>query len=338
MMDKDLSAKTHSKVTGRKSARDKGLGLANTVEVLPLDPQLTLDLGIEVEGNVAGIEMGVLENGISFLSQSGLAKMCGVSRTTISALTQEWEENHDSPIQSGTRLGFLKGYLFDNGYTDRKLYIECARGNRIYYAYPEIVCMAVIEFFAFEAKNTIRVASRSFRRLAQFGFREFVYQALHYVPEDKWRYYNDRVSLLRKLASIPDGFFTVFHEIPGLIIDLIHAGVTVNDKTIPDISVGAAWGQYWRDRNMDVLHEPRRTWKHQYPDYYPQAASNPQPVWAYPDSALAEFRQWFKDVYLPQKYPQYILRKYKALKGGKREAERIAGIYKQDGNDPKLLG
>ena len=72
--------------------------------------------------------------------------------------------------------------------------------------------------------------------------------------------------------------------------------------------------------------------KHQYPSYYPQAASNPQPVWAYPDSSLPEFRQWFKDDYLPTKYPQYILGKWKALKGGMGEAKRIAGIYTQ----PKL--
>ena len=195
--------------------KSKNLTSKQTVQVTPLEPQLTLDLGIEVERSVAGIEMGVLANGISFLSQNGLAKMCGVSRKTISDMSREWEEGRrEGVIQPGSRLAYLHDRLSDDGYRDARLYIECAKGNTTYHAYPDVVCMAVIEFFAFEARNVTKKAQENFRKLAQYGFRQFVYNALHYVPEDKWRYYQDRVSILRSMDSVPDGHFTVFHEIP----------------------------------------------------------------------------------------------------------------------------
>jgi hypothetical protein len=62
-------------------------------------------------------------------------------------------------------------------------------------------------------------------------------------------------------------------------------------------------------------------------NYYPQAASNPQSPNAYPDVALAYFRQWFKQVYLLTKFPTYILTKAKMLPGGKAEALKIGAMY-----------
>lgn len=53
--------------------------------------QLKLDLGIEVEKVVGGIEMGVLENGIPYLTQRGLAEMTGAARRSIQELTEEWQ-------------------------------------------------------------------------------------------------------------------------------------------------------------------------------------------------------------------------------------------------------
>lgn len=50
--------------------------MTNEIVPRPATPvQLKLDLGIEVEKEVAGIEMGVLENGIPYLTQRGLAAM-----------------------------------------------------------------------------------------------------------------------------------------------------------------------------------------------------------------------------------------------------------------------
>ena len=297
-------------------------------EVPPPRQRMLLDIKIKVERKIGGVEMGVLENGIPYLTQTGLAAITGVDRATIRAITKQWESEHKDPhIASGTRIGFLKGQLFKNGYQDPKLYVEIRKNNSPHYAYPDVVCMAVIEFFAFESKRDNRKALRNYRRLAMHGLQKFIYEALGYVPEDKWKYFNDRVSILKDRA--PDGHFTVFKEVSGLIIDLITSGLTVNDKTIPDASSGSHWGRYWADNGLDEELGKRINWEHRYPDYYPQSASNPQLAWAYPDKALPLFRQWFRNVYLPTKFPNYILRKAGQLEGGKREALAIAGIYEQ---------
>ena len=59
---------------------------------------------------------------------------------------------------------------------------------------------------------------------------------------------------------------------------------------------------------------------------YPQAQSNPQEPWAYPDAALPIFRHWFRHEYLPTKYPTYILTKSHLL-GGQQNAKQIAEMY-----------
>lgn len=295
--------------------------------------QLPLDLGVEVEKNVGGIEMGVLENGMPYLTQRGLAAMSGAARATIFEITREWAEGFDKPTSPGNRLAFFQNYLFENGYRQPQLFVEVMKDGTPYYAYPDIVCMAVIEFYAFEAQRTNDAAIENYRRLARYGLQKFIYDALGYVPPDKWRYYHDRVSLTA--ASAPDGYFIIFHEISGMIIDLINAGLTVNDKTIPDISVGRVWSDHWRAKNLEALFGDRVQYEHNYPNYYAQSASNPQTPWAYPNGALPEFRRWFMHEYLTTRFPRYILERAKQLRGGKVEAEAIASMYAKN---KKLLG
>lgn len=288
-------------------------------------PQYALDLGIEVQKDVNGVEMGVLENGIPFLTQRGVAKICGVARSVIQAVTQEWEDHHGDEIFGKDRISFLKERLFKAGYTEKKLYIETRKDGSTHYAYPDIVCMAILEYYAFETKNPSKDAVDSFRQLAAYGLQKFIYEALGYKPGDKWKYHHDRVSILKD--SSPDGHWIIFNEISGLIVDLITADLTVNQKTIPDISVGQVWGAYWTENNLDQQFGPRIKYNHNYPSYYPQSASNPQPAWAYPDAAIPEFRRWFKHQYLPTKFPRYILSKASVLPGGKGEALAIGGMY-----------
>ena len=92
-------------------------------------------------------------------------------------------------------------------------------------------------------------------------------------------------------------------------------------------SVGTHWGKYWTDHGLEDQLGKRIKWDHYYPDYYPQAKSNPQDAWAYPDETLPLFRQWFRAVYLTTKFPTYILKKADALLGGTKEAKKIAQLY-----------
>lgn len=190
--------------------------------------------------------------------------------------------------------------------------------------------MAMVEYFAFEAQRTNDTALANFRNLARYGLQKFIYDALGYTPPDKWKYHHDRVSILH--GSAPDGHFIVFNEVSGLIIDLINADLTVNDKTIPDISVGRCWADHWKANNLEAVYGPRRDYNHHYPDYYPQSRSNPQPAKAYPDAAIPEFRRWFRHEYLPTKFPKYILTKAHLL-SGPDEAKQIAAMF-----SPKEIG
>ncbi|MBF8669674.1 hypothetical protein IR012_10535 [Pseudomonas putida] len=293
--------------------------------------QIVLDLGVEVQRDVNGIEMGVLENGIPFLTQRGLALVTGAHRSAIQDITQEWEDHFDDDILTKDRISFIRQYLTERGYVDRKLYIETIRDGSPHYAYPDIVCMAILEYYAFESRATNQVATDNYRRFAAYGLQRFIYDSLHYTPGDKWQYHHERVSLLANTA--PDDHFIVFHEITGLIVDLIAADLTVNHKTIPDISVGQMWAKHWKANNLESVYGVRIPFMHTYPDRFPQALSGPQEANAYPNSALPEFRRWFKNDYLVTKFPAYILKKANTLPGGKDEALRIGSMYA-----PKQIG
>jgi|SRR5665213_338007 len=290
----------------------------------PFKHQLILDVGVQIQKDVNGIEMGVLENGMPFLTQSGLSRIAGVARSVIYDITQEWAQHFDDGVLPKGRHSWLRQYLAERGYNEPLPYIETKSGGSPHYAYPDIVCMAIIEYYAFEAQNKNQTAMDNYRRLATYGLQKFIFDALGYTPPDKWRYFHDRVTLLND--SAPDGYFIIFHEVTGLVSDLIAAGLPVNDKTIPDISVGQSWGQRWTADDFNAEYGQRIKFEHYYPSYYPQAQSNPQEPWAYPDAALPIFRHWFRHEYLPTKYPKYILTKSHLI-GGHQQAKQIASMY-----------
>lgn len=292
--------------------------------------QGVLDIGVEVERIVAGIEMGVLENGVSYLTQRGLAEMSGAARSTIQEITQEWQVSQNSGVFSSKRMVWFKDYLAQRGYDEPQLFIEIRKDGSAHYAYPDIVCMAVIEYFAFEAQRTNPTALTNFRNLARVGLQSFIYKTLGYAAPDKWKYHHDRISILQ--GANPDEHFIIFNEVSGMIVDLIDADLVVNDKTIPDISVGKCWGDQWVKGGLEKVYGSRIRYEHNYPAYYPQAASNPQLSWAYPNEALAEFRRWFRHDYLITRFPRYILTKAHLL-GGQEQAKQIGNLYQ-----PKQLG
>jgi hypothetical protein len=54
----------------------------------------------------------------------------------------------------------------------------------------------------------------------------------------------------------------------------------------------------------------RTKYLHNYPDYFPQAQSNPQEPWCYPEAALGEFRRWFRETYIGDgKFTKYLTSK-----------------------------
>lgn len=97
--------------------KNKVLNKNNALSKAPPE-QTVLDLGVETQKTINGVEMGVLENGIPFLTQVGLAKIAGAKRSQIYEITQEWEEHYEDDVITKGRLSFLRDYLFKQGYTD----------------------------------------------------------------------------------------------------------------------------------------------------------------------------------------------------------------------------
>lgn len=324
-IDGEFDEVSKSMVTPATSLSSKSNALnTDSDQSLATPKQLKLDLGIEVERVV-----GVLENGIPYLTQRGLAEMTGAARRSIQEITEEWHEAQTSGVWKG-RMNYFRDYLSKANFDDTSLYIEITKDGSPHYAYPDMVCMAMVEYFAFEAQRTNDTAITNFRNLARFGLQEFIYDALGYVPDDPWKLFNARVSLLKD--SVPARYFSIFRESTGLMVDLINAGLPVNQHTMPDGSVGGTWGRYWTEHKLSEKYGDRIEYPHNFPPEYPQSAKNPVSAKAYPNAAWAEFQDWFRAVYLRTKYPNYILKKAKLLPNGIEDARELAAMY-----EPKAI-
>lgn len=249
-----------------------------------------------------GIEMGVLDDGTPYLSESGLARMCGINRKVLNRLSSQWDREKLKP-----RGKIIDRTLRKAGYKGKTLHLPCENAGVVTNAYPEKVCLGILEYYAFETDTPRPEAINAFRVFAKSAFKEFIYKAVGYVPSqttmESWRHFHDRVSLIDD--AVPDGYFCVFREMASMLIPMIKNGVTINEKVVPDISVGMAWSKYWKENNLEEA-GARKKFSNFYPDYYPQARSNPQRVFAYPDSVLPTFRAWLKKAYIPVNLPKYL--------------------------------
>lgn len=269
-------------------------------------PQIEMDLVVRQEKVVDGIEMGVLSDGTPYLTGRGLAKLCGVDQKAIVQVTQAIAEGVVRP-----REAKIIDLLNKQGVAANEIFLEIRVSGTAYYAFPSSSCMAFLEYYAFEAgPNLRREALDAFRLLAHRGLREFIYSNLGYDPSvipDAWKQFHDRVTAT--YGDIPDGYFTVFKEAADIIVTLIRNGADVGSHFVPDGSVGIHWGRHWRDSGLAAMFGERIETNHNYPNYFPQALSNPQKIQAYPEGALPEFRRWARSVYLQEKLPPYLANK-----------------------------
>ncbi|WP_077371356.1 hypothetical protein [Mesorhizobium prunaredense] len=277
--------------------------MTNNSSLTTTNGQLTFDLEIVVEAEVDGVGMGVLGDGTPFLTLRGLARMCGIDHTTLVKLTSEWG---DGSVKAREKK--IRDLIKAQGFDDTVFFHAVKKNGTIHHAIPAHVCMAVLEYYAFEVSTDNAHALRSYRILAKKGFSDFVYAQVGYNPDGKvslaWQQFHDRVSLVAN--AVPAGYFSVYQEIAGMIVPMINAGVDVGPHIVPDISVGQRWSKYWIAEDLEILHGPRKKYLHDYPVYFPQAPSNPQTPYCYPDEALGEFRKWFRETYIGSHLPEYL--------------------------------
>ncbi|WP_170333106.1 hypothetical protein [Ruegeria arenilitoris] len=271
--------------------------------------QGVLDLAVECQIESDGVGMGVLKDGTPFLNQRGLARLCGVQNKYIGLISSGWDSSEPSAA-----VKRIKEILFEQGVDFSTAAHETFFGNVRVLAYPDEICMATLEYYAFEANlQGQSIALDSYRRLSRFGLKQYIYTRTGYSnrqEEDMWRIFKDRVSLT--YDAVPEGFFGVFKELADLIVTLGMKGLHIDEKFVPDISVGQAWSKHWKERGLEMRFGARRKYAHNYPDYFPQAVSNPQLASCYPEDALGEFRRWFRHDYIGDgRFKRYLSKKVK---------------------------
>jgi hypothetical protein len=289
----------------RRNTR-KTSGLHASSPALPTThAQLEMDLRIEKQVERDGIDMGVLSDGTAFLSGRGLARLCGVSNSVIVEILADWSTDPQKP-----RIQKIKEILAgqDLVYDSPIITLQTEQGQ--VYAWPDTVCLAVLEYYALDAQQGNREhARKNYRLLAGKALHDFIYAQVGYDPRhqipEHWRVFHDRVSLTH--GSVPAGYFCIFKEIADMVVHLGQNGVHIDSSFVPDISVGLIWGKHWTDGVLDSIHGPRIKFEHNYPEYFPQAKSNPQHPWCYPEAALGEFRRWFREDYIGAgKFANYL--------------------------------
>ena len=281
----------------------------------------------EVDGSrMHPFGMGVLSDGTPFLTQRGLSVLCGVENAHIGTISFQWNEEFPKP-----RINKIRDILARNGHQLSNAHVEVKVGGRTYYAYREEISLAVIEYYAFDAGQFCQEEARdNFRILATKGFRDAIYESVGYRPaheiDDKWRAFHDRISLV--YHSAPDGYFSIFKESAELTVTLGMNEIYTSSKIIPDISIGKCWSTYWADNNLKERFGERLEYDHYYPEYYPQAAKNPQTPKCYPEAALGEFRRWLREDYIRGgKFKAYVSGQVQRHQISSETAQKALGAY-----------
>ena len=263
-----------------------------------------LNLQIEKQIEVDGVGMGVLTDGTPFLTGRGLARLCGISNARIVELSADWVDEKRALTRK------VKEILASKSIVVEAPHIEIAQRSGAFYAYPDVLCIAVLEYYAFDAGEGIRdTAIKNFRLLAGKALHDFIYSQVGYDPQRHvpavWRQFHDRVSLTYN--SVPTGYFSVFKEIADMIVTLGQAGLAIDSSFVPDGSVGIHWAKHWKSKGLAKKFGERKEWNHNYPEYFPQAKSNPQPANCYPEAAIPEFRRWMRENYIGDgKFTKYL--------------------------------
>src|ERR1700731_789871 len=143
-------------------------------EITPSQGALRLEIEMDAERN--GIGMGVLNDGTPYLSQRGLAVLCGVQNAHIGTISSQWNEPDQKP-----RIAAIKAILAKAGDTAAVAHVELWHKGTLNYCYPNEICLAILEYYAFDAGTNVQEQARdNFRLLAGSKLRELIYSQVGY--------------------------------------------------------------------------------------------------------------------------------------------------------------
>ncbi len=276
-----------------------------TLESLVVGPQVVEF--VTVAG--ADLEVGVLADGTPFMSGRGLAKACGVSNGTLVG----WG---DTVPQVGEqhRAGKLAALLVTYGYGGERLFSRVTGttpgGGRVTVsAYPHPVCMAFLDYYAFEAnkeaaRNSLRVLSD--RQLPQFIQAQFSQGGM---TADQWSHPTEpAASLPPHRGTLPPDYFSLLHC--GEAVLSLQTLLQQYSQVLYPIHIERAWHHYWAVQKLWIEHGPRVPYERRCLDQAPYVTVEGYiTTYLYPCSALAAFQHWLAWVFIPDRSPSYLHRK-----------------------------
>lgn len=270
-------------------------------EIMPSN-QINMNLVPVKEGEIDGINMGILSDGTPFLSSRGVARLVGQAPSSIITLVSNWDEEKNKP--RGAKIAQI---LKEQGVNDSSIHVEVILNGVKTHAVDDATCLAILEYYAFDSNSKNQeIAQTNYRLLARRSIREFVYTSLGYDPSNivpiEWKHFHDRMLL----NEVPRWYFSIFKEIADLMVSSIRQGLIVDEHVVPDISVGGAWSKFWDNEQLERKYGAKTKHPHHYPEYFPQSKAGPVLVNIYPLAALGEFRSWFENNYLPENFPTYL--------------------------------
>ncbi len=140
-------------------------------------------LSVIAYGEHDGMGMGLLSNGEAYLTQRGLAALCGVQNAHIGSISRDWHE--DKP-----RINIIRERLARNGH-ERGLphRVLSFDGHRLY-CYDLAVCQAVLDYYAVDAGQKAQGGAQENRvKFRGDGLKSFIlsrmapFQAKLVIPE-----------------------------------------------------------------------------------------------------------------------------------------------------------
>ncbi len=125
-------------------------------------------LTVVAYGEHDGMGMGMLSNGEAYLTQRGLAALCGVQNAHIGNISRDWHE--DKP-----RIQAIRARLARYGdFRDTPHRVLSYQGRRLY-CYDLAVCQAVLDYYAVDAGSKTQVEAQENRvRFRGNGLLSFI--------------------------------------------------------------------------------------------------------------------------------------------------------------------
>ncbi|EIO4061401.1 hypothetical protein AB8J12_004282, partial [Vibrio vulnificus] len=116
-------------------------------ELIPSN-QMNMNLVPVKEGEIDGINMGVLSDGTPFLSSRGVARLVGQAPSSIITLVTNWEEEKYKP--RGAKIAQI---LKEQGVSDDKIHVEVVLNGVKTHAVDDATCLAILEYYAFDSTS-----------------------------------------------------------------------------------------------------------------------------------------------------------------------------------------